>query len=239
MSRKSRTVLVTGASRGIGLAISRALLDSGYRVIGIARKFDEKLLSEDNFEAVSLDLSEIDSLESALKSLLKSHPDIDAVISNAGQGHFGSLEQFSVKQIQDVIDINLIQHILVARAFLPHLKTKGKGDLIIMGSESALAGGRKGALYCTCKFGLRGLAQSLRLDAAQSGVRVGIINPGMVDTSFFEELDFEPGHAPENSVSPDDVAGAVLTFIQAAPGTVIDEINLSPLKKVVRSKSRK
>ena len=103
-----------------------------------------------------------------------------------------------------------------------------------MGSEAARTGGKRGAVYSAAKFGLRGLAQSLRQECAASGVRVSIVNPGMVKTAFFDELDFQPGDAPDNYILPEDVARAVLAILETRTGTVVDEINLSPQKKVIR-----
>ena len=155
---------------------------------------------------------------------------------NAGQGRFGSLEEFSYRQIHEMVELNLLQHIYFARAFVPRLKQAGRGDLVFIGSEAALSGGRRGAVYSACKFGLRGLAQSLREECSPSGVRVSLINPGMVDTPFYDDLDFAPGEAPENHLRAADVADAVALVLQAHPGTVFDEINLNPLKKVIRFK---
>jgi short-subunit dehydrogenase len=157
-------------------------------------------------------------------------------VLNAGYGRFGSLEEFSYPQIREMVDTNLLQHIFVARAFLPRIKRLGQGDLVIIGSEAALSGGKRGAIYSACKFALRGLAQSLRDESSGSGVRVSLINPGMVDTGFFEQLDFQPGDDPLNHIRPEDVAEAVAMVLNAHPGTVFDEINLNPLKKVIQFK---
>ena len=115
------------------------------------------------------------------------------------------------------------------------MKKRAAGDIVFMGSESARSGGKRGAVYSAAKFGLRGLAQSLRQECAASGIRVSIINPGMVKTAFFDELDFQHGDEVDNYILPEDVASAVLTIIEARAGTVFDEINLSPQKKVIRS----
>jgi 3-hydroxy acid dehydrogenase / malonic semialdehyde reductase len=157
-------------------------------------------------------------------------------VLNAGQGRFGSLEEFSYRQIREMVELNLLQHIYIARALTPRLKRVGRGDLVFIGSEAALNGGRKGAVYSACKFALRGLAQSLRDECSQSGVRVSLINPGMVDTAFYDDLDFAPGEAPENHLRAEDVAETVAMVLGAHPGTVFDEINLNPLKKVIRFK---
>lgn len=230
---EQRKILITGASRGIGQAIARALLAQGAQVVGLARDFSPWGDIPTRFIPLIADLADLDGLPGRLKNLVKEHPDLDGVICNAGTGRFGALEQFSPEQIRSQIDLNLTQHLLVARALLPPLKRKGFGDLLFMGSESALAGGRNGAVYSACKFALRGLAQSLRHESASKGVRVSIINPGMVSSGFFDDLDFRPGELPENHIRPEDVAAAVLTVLGAPPGTVLDEINLSPVKKVI------
>ncbi|MCZ6795808.1 MAG: SDR family NAD(P)-dependent oxidoreductase, partial [Planctomycetota bacterium] len=101
------------------------------------------------------------------------------------------------------------------------------------------AGKRQGAVYCASKFALRGFAQALREECAASGVRVTIVNPGMVRTGFFDDLDFAPGEEPANYVLPEDVAEVVAAVLSMRRETVVDEINLSPLKKVVRFRSEK
>jgi len=229
-----RQILVTGASHGIGGALSHKLLDDGARVVGLARDFSDWILPRAGFQTVNADLSDLDRLPELLADIFRNHPQLDAVVSNAGAGRFGHLEQFSPSQIRDLVDLNLTQHILIARALLPLLKRRDTADLIFMGSETALSGGIKGAVYSACKSALRGLARSLRQECASSGVRVGIINPGMVRSGFFDELDFAPGDAPENAITPEDVADVVVAMLSAPPGTVVDEVNLSPLKKVIR-----
>ena len=125
---------------------------------------------------------------------------------------------------------------IVARAFITLLKKQSHGNLIFMGSEASLSGGRQGSLYCAAKFGLRGFAQSLRQECAPAGVHVGIVNPGMVRSEFFDALDFEPGVDDANALGVDDVIGAILLMLNARANAVIEEINLSPLKSVVKKK---
>jgi 3-hydroxy acid dehydrogenase / malonic semialdehyde reductase len=232
----TRKILVTGASRGIGAAITQRLLESGCRVVAVARNFNAWPARAPGLESVTLDLSDLETLPHQLGEIARAHPELDGVVLNAGHGRFGSLEEFSYPQIREMVELNLLQHIYIARALTPHLKKAGRGDLIFIGSEAALTGGRKGAVYSACKFALRGLAQSLREECSQRGVRVSLINPGMVDTPFYDDLDFAPGEAPENHLRPEDVADAILMVLQAHPGTVFDEINLNPLKKVIRFK---
>ena len=116
---------------------------------------------------------------------------------------------------------------------LPHFKTKNRGDVIFIGSEAALEGGKKGSLYCATKFGLRGFSQSIRQESANKNIRVTLINPGMVRTSFFDDLNFQPGDDEENAIEPTDIADIIINILSMRSGTVVDEINLTPQKKVI------
>ena len=229
-----KTILVSGASSGIGRAVTTLLLEQGYRVTGLARDFSKFPCHDKHFTAVPMDLSDLDKLPAQLDALLGKEPAIDGVVCCAGSGRFGSLEEFSYSQIRSLLDLNLTSQIYLVRALLPGMKQRNSGNIIFMGSEAALAGGKRGAIYSAAKFGLRGLAQALRQECAASGLRISIINPGMVKTGFFDELDFKPGDATDNYIMPEDVAGAVQLILESRPGTVFDEINLSPQKKVIR-----
>jgi len=227
------TIVVTGASSGIGRATASLLLAHGYRVIGIARDFSKCDFDSTDLTTIELDLSRLDELPVHLDDLIRNHPSINGLVCCAGAGRFGSLEEFSFTQIRELIDLNLTSQVYAVRALLPAMKRRQTGNIILMGSEAALAGGKRGAVYSASKFGLRGLAQSLRQECAASGIRVSIINPGMVKTGFFDKLDFRPGDADDNYILPEDVAAVVLEVIETRSGTVIDEINMSPGKKVI------
>lgn len=233
----SRTVLVTGASSGIGHAIQEELLRRGHRVIAASRS-PQPAASTDAYLAEPVDLADLDGISEAFKGILARSPAIDAVVSNAGGPGFGGLEQLSVDHIRSMIDLNLTSHLLVVRSVLPHLKRRGGGDVLLMGSEAALRGGQRGSIYCAAKFGLRGFGQALRQECSSSGVRVTLVHPGMVRTPFFDELDFAPGDGDDNAIEPDDVASAVCLALDARAGTVFDEIVLTPLKKVVQHRRK-
>jgi len=231
-------VVVTGASSGIGRAITLHLLAQNYSVLGIARNFSRNRIEHDRFIAEELDLSNIEKLPEKLTMLAKSHSDVSAIVFCAGRGQFGALEEFSYSQIQEIMNLNFLSQAYLAKAFVPAMKKHKAGKLIFIGSESALKAGRKGAIYSASKFALRGLAQALRDECSKSGIAVSVINPGMVKTPFFDALSFEPGPDPDNYLMPDDVANAVSFVLGAKASSVIDEINLSPLKHVVRSKAK-
>ena len=233
-SSQSRTVLISGASRGIGLAICQRLLESGDTVIGLARDFSRTDFEHPAFHRRTVDLADLEKLPAACQNWLHEFPAIDTLICCAGLGQFGSLEEFSFAQIRQLMDINFNSAAYLTRAVIPGMKQQRRGNIIFIGSEAGLSGGRRGAVYSASKFALRGFAQSLRGECSRRHVRVAIINPGMTDTGFFDNLSFRPGDDDSHFVTVDDVADAVLMVLNARPGTVFDEINLSPLKTVIR-----
>lgn len=236
MSSLTRTVLVTGVSSGIGRAIAMDLLAQGHTVIGCSRDCRKFTKSPPNFFALDMDLRQLNTLPEKAKHILKKYPGLDGVIFAAGYGQFGSLEEFSYSQIESLLTVNFTSIAFLTRALLPALKQKPHADLIFIGSEAALKGSRKGSIYCASKFALRGFTQALREECASSGVRVGLINPGMVKSPFFNDLNFAPGEQRCQHLLPEDVAHAVNYILNSNPQIVIDEINLNPLHKVVSFK---
>lgn len=235
---KPELVIISGASSGIGLAMSKAVLAEGYHVLGLAKTFEDIEFSHERLTTQAIDLADIDRLPTLCGELLKqiSMP-LRALINNAGIGRMAFLEQLSLADIRLVMDTNFLSHVVLTKAFLPLLKKQGSGDIVFTGSEAALQGARQGSIYCASKFAIRGFAQALREECGKSGVRVSLINPGAVRTPFFEELHFEPGQDDSNAIEAEDVASALLMVLQARPGTVFDEINLSPMNHVWQRKS--
>ncbi len=230
------TALVTGSSSGIGQAITDHLLKDGFEVIGLARNHKNFIPRQSTYYPITVDLSDVENLEPTIQRVLKQYPDINIFIGNAGYGDFRHLENFSSVQIQNFLNTNLISQIILCRHLICHLKNNGTGSIILMGSEAALAGKRKATLYSAAKFGLRGFGQALRDELSTSGVRVCIINPGLVRSPFFDNLDFEPGQSEYNAIEPKDIAKIVLELLNTRTGTNIDEINLSPSSESINFK---
>ena len=236
MPALKRTILVTGASSGIGRAVARNLLHQGHHVIGVSRDIRKFSNTVENFAPLQLDLAQLADLPSQLSGITDRFPELDAAVFCAGIGRFGALEQFSYRQIEMLMSVNFTGHAFLARALIPHLKSKPKSDLIFIGSEASLKGARNGAIYCASKFALRGFTQALREECSKSRMRVSLINPGMVKTEFFQNLTFEPGDAQSNYILPEDIAETVNYVLKSRPEIAIDEINLNPLHKVVKFK---
>jgi len=209
-----------------------ALLKQQCRVIGIARDFSKAQLESELFEAYSQDLVDLNKISELMKQLCKDNK-IDYFIHSAGSGLFGSIEQFSVNQIDSYIKGNLSSALIISHHIVPSMRKQKTGRIIFIGSESAINAGKKSSLYSSAKFGIRGLTLSLREDCSKDGINVSLINPGMVKTPFFDKQNFRPGKDPTNYIEAQDIADTVLHIIHSNPDIVIDEINLSPRNKTI------
>lgn len=226
-----RKILITGASRGIGKATANLLLEEGHEVWGIARSIQG---SHPRFHPHAIDLSDLDTLPSKLTPFHQ----VDTIVCNVGKGHFGNLEELSFEHIRSLMNLNFLSHVYLIKELLPHLKKKERADLIFIGSEAGLTGQRKGSIYCASKFALRGFSQSLREECRPSSVRVSLIQPGMVRTPFYDPLSFAPGEDASHAILPEDVAEMIRAILSMRPETILDEITLSPKRKVILKKPK-
>ena len=231
-----KCILVTGSSSGIGRSIVIKLLETGARVIGLARDHSKFKLKNKNYLPYNVDLNDFDSLKKIMIKIIRENNQINGLISNAGYGEFGPLENFSIEKINSFIALNLTSHIVITKLLLPHLKKNKSGDIIFMGSEASLSGAKNGSLYCSAKFGLRGFSQSIRHDVSSSNIRICIINPGMVRTNFFEKLSFTTLDDNSNAINPEEIAKVVLNALKMEKNTLVEEINISPLMYFCASK---
>lgn len=231
-----RTILITGTSRGIGYETALKLLKQGHCVIGLSRSKTD--ISHPNFIHYSLDLSILSQLEAFFKNTLKNHPEISAIILNAGVGYFGFLEQLSFQQMQECFNTNFFSHAVLCKIFLPHLKRLSKSDIIFIGSEAALKGAKAGSIYCASKFALQGFFESLKQECLKSHVKVSMIHPGMVRTDFHKNTYFEPGPDPDNAIDTQSLANLILMILESSPYITFDEIRVNPLKKIISFKEK-
>ncbi len=222
-------ILITGGSSGIGLVLAERLRGLGYPVVNISRRACPVV----SVNSLRWDLLDSAAVERNLLALPE-RPVPQGIVFCHGRGDFGSLEQFSAQRIRQLVESHLVSTLLICRHWLPRMKRLGRGTLIFLGSEVAHKGVARGAVYSAVKFALRGASQALRAECSGSGVRVGIVNPGMVNTPFYDELDFAPGEHRDHALQASDVVDAIMLMLRAPAGSVVDEINLSPQKKVIR-----
>lgn len=236
-NRERSTFLLTGVNSGIGLATAQLMLESGYTLIGFGNKAQADV-SLPGIDYIEADFADVPALEQKIRALMKSDKahGLAGLIACAGYGRFGALEEFSAQQMSHLMNVNFLAHAVLIKYLLPQLKSNKKGIIVGVGSESAVDGGKYGSVYCASKFALRGLFQSLRQECSSANIGFSLINPGMVRSPFFDSLSFEPGPQPDNFIEPRDVAEMILAILEMRSHTVIDEVNMSPMKKVVRKK---
>lgn len=231
------TYIVTGATSGIGYGVSRSLLAQGHKVLGIGRDFAKNPIQSDCFIPYSVDFSQTDRLPELFRQLSIEHPAITGLICCAGRGQFGSLEEFSYNDIEGLMAVNYTSHVFLIKTYMPLLKRQGFGKIIIIGSESGLKGARYGSIYCASKFALRGFAESIRQETARQNINISLVNPGLVRTAFFDDLNFKPGPEKKHAITVDTIVN-VINYLLALPAeSNVDEINLSPLQHVVSKHS--
>ena len=232
MTSPLKTILITGASSGIGEKCAEYCLNDGYHVIGLARDFRKSSLQHNNYTTIECDLNKPEHVEKTLKTIIKEHQP-QQFLHSAGFGRFGSIEQFSSSQIQQLIQVNLVSAILISRLLLPNFRKTTHAKMIFIGSESAVTAGKKGAVYSASKFGLRGFVQALREDCAADDIGVSLINPGMVNSPFFDDLNFRPSNNDNCSIQTSDIAEIVLFTLNTKSNIILDEINCSPAIKSI------
>ncbi|NGX38845.1 MAG: 3-oxoacyl-[acyl-carrier-protein] reductase FabG [Chlamydiae bacterium] len=226
----TKTILITGTSRGIGRAIAIQLLSEGYQVIGLSRT---QSIEHDNYTHYQIDLADLSTLPDRLKTL---NLTIDGLICNAGIWHYSNFEELSYADIEQMVHLNLLSPLFLVKAFLPQMKQKRSGDIFFLGSESGLKGAPKQSVYSASKSALRAFAQSLRSESATKNIRVTMINPGSVKTDMLEIAPFSLSEDSLHHILPEDIAQLISYLLKARTGTVLDEITLSPQKHRLEKK---
>ncbi len=225
-------LIITGASSGIGAASARAAAADGYRLVLAARREAEleqlatELGGKDRAIAVPCDVSEWDQVENLAKVATETFGGFDAVFANAGFGASRGFLEESPEQWRAMVLTNVLGVAYTIRATLPHLLERGNGHFLI---TSSVAGRRAlpGSLYSSTKMAVTGIGESLRAELRQMHenhrIRVTLIEPGMVDTPFFDN---RPG--PDSALHDDDIARAV-SYALAQPEHVdVNEILIRP-----------
>lgn len=223
-----RVAVVTGASRGIGLAIARLLQAEGAQVARLARTV--RAGWHEGFLDLPCDVTEPADLDHAVAQLDGQLGVPDLVVNNAGSFLLASLAQTSRVQFDDQIAISLRAPFLVAKAWLPPMREAGRGQHIAIGSVADHQAFPGNAAYAAAKHGLRGLHEVLRAECRGTPVRCALISPGPVDTALWSGVDLAgSGIIPrEAMLRPEDVAEAVV-FVATRPSHVdVDWLRLGP-----------
>lgn len=196
-----KTVLITGASSGIGKATAIFFQEKGWNVIATMRtpEKEEELVGLENVWVTKLDVTKIETIEETITKGIEKFGDISVVVNNAGYGAYGPLEDFPRENIKRQFDTNVIGLLDVTRAIIPHFRANKNGIIINVSSVGGKATFPLGALYHGTKFAVEGITESLTYELDQIGAKAKIIEPGTIATDFAgRSFDFQnEGGIPE------------------------------------------
>jgi NADP-dependent 3-hydroxy acid dehydrogenase YdfG len=220
-------LVITGASTGIGAATARRAAEFGYRLV-LAARSEEKLASlaeelggDDRAVAVRCDVTDWDDHQALVATTLDRFGRMDAYFANAGFGATRGFLEESVEHWKAMIDTNVLGAALSIRASLPHFREQNRGHMIL---TSSIAGRRAlpGSLYSATKHAVTAMGEALRQEASDTDIKVTLIEPGMVDTPFFESR-------PSGALEADDIARAVMFALTQPPHVDVNELLVRPI----------
>ena len=222
-----KKVVVTGASSGIGRAISERLLRLGYSVIGVSRTVETSLFSSEHFTALQVDLSNEKETLLLCEKLKKEN--IHILVNAAGLGRFEPHEELDAKSITEMTFLNLTAPMLLTNTTLRSLK-KSEGYLININSIEALRASKFAGVYSATKAGLKAFGDSLFEETRKSRLSVTNINPDMTESNFYDALRFETSAKENEKLFASDIADAVEHILTMRKGAVVSEYTIRSLQ---------
>lgn len=229
---RKEAAIVTGASSGIGYAISSKLCALGYEVFGFGRTFEKvhfekvQLREDDGFHPIVCDLLDTDKLCSFVKQIASRHQ-VRILVNNAGVGYYGLHEELSPDKIKELVRTNLEAPMILTQQLLRHLK-KHAGYVINISSVTANESNPHGCAYGATKAGLASFSHSLFDEARKYGVKVVTIFPDMTKTNLYRNADFREGDETESYLLPQEVACAVEYIVSQREGVIVTDLTLKP-----------
>ena len=225
MANGGKVFLITGASTGIGAATARHAAQAGYRLVLAARSLEklealaDELGGAERALAVRCDVTEWDDQEALVATTLERFGRLDVAFANAGFGAARGFLEDAPEHWRAMVLTNVLGAAYTVRATLPALK-ETKGHILLTGS---VAGRRAipGSLYSSTKWAISGMGESLRQDVNGTGIRVTLVEPGQVNTPFFD-------NPSEGRLEPDDIARAVMFAVAQPPHVDVNEILMRP-----------
>ena len=191
-----KTILITGASSGIGKATAIHFQQQGWNVIATMRtpEKETELNKLENVQLERLDVLDLESIDQAIKNGITIFGKIDAIVNNAGYGAYGPLESFPRENIIKQFNTNVIGLMDVTKAIIPHFRANKDGVIVNISSIGGQMTFALGSLYHGTKFAVEGISESLHYEMKEIGVKVKIVEPGMIATDFGgRSFDFQAG----------------------------------------------
>lgn len=224
-----KVALVTGASRGIGLAVTDALERSGARVVRLARSLKER--SGKGRVDIRCDVADPAQVDRAVARAVKAAGVPHIVVNNAGLFFVRPFDKTRAEDFSAMLAVNLTGAFLVARALVPQMAAKGRGHLVTIGSISDYRVFSGNAAYAASKWGLRAVHEVIATELAGSGVRTTLVSPGPVNTEIWDAIDPDRQRGftrRADMLHADDVADAVCYAVTRPPRVDVSEIRLLP-----------
>src|SRR5579875_1681515 len=241
---QGKVALITGASSGIGAALARALAGRGAQVALAARRTERvhDLASEIGQNggqalAITADVRDEDSVKAMVQATVDRFGGIDILIPNAGLGYRASIVESDTQRWKTMLDTNVFGVLLTLKYAIPHVVARGRGDVFLLSSVAGRVVATGGAGYSATKFAVNAIGEALRQEVSRKGVRVTLLEPGVVVTEFQQVADYPPGiieswlgeHPP---IQPEDIAQAVLAVLALPPHVVVNELLIRPTGQV-------
>ncbi|WP_375586851.1 SDR family oxidoreductase [Flagellimonas aurea] len=228
-SRETKTILITGASSGIGKETARLFQSKGWNVIATMRspENESELDQLENVLVARLDVLDLDSIQNAFMEGVQKFGRIDVLLNNAGYGAYGPLEAFNRGQVLRQFNTNVIGLLDVTKTLLPHFRQNKKGIIINISSVGGKMTFPMGSLYHGTKFAVEGISESLNYEVEQFGGQVKIVEPGMIATDFAgRSLVFSND---EKMTEYQNLAGSLMAAMptmakNASPASVVAEV---------------
>lgn len=236
MNLQDKVAVVTGASAGIGLVFSKALVEKGAIVFGLARSVEKLAALQDElgdrFHAVPCDVREADQVQAAFETILSEEGRLDVLVNNAGLGKFGSVDDLPLDHWQVQMDTNLTGVFLCTRAAVPAMKKQNAesgfgGHIVNIASVAGLVGNPQLSAYNTTKFGLRGFSEALMKEVRYDGIKVTCLYPGSIATNF---ANVAGTSGSPNPMQAEDIAKTLVHVLEGPDNYLISEVMMRPLR---------
>ncbi|USB32509.1 SDR family oxidoreductase [Paenibacillus sp. YPG26] len=218
---RDKVVVVTGASSGIGALTSRMLSEQGAIVILTARSVDKLeqvgAMLPGQHEIIPLDVGSDDEVARVFDRIYESYGRIDVLLNNAGYGKFEYCDEMPVQGFADMMNVNYMGIVRCTKAVLPFMKRAGTGQIVNIASIAGKLGTSKSTAYTATKHAVLGFSNALRQEVKEFGITVSTVNPGPIDTPFFELADPGGGYVKNVKwfmMKPQKVASAIVSVIQ-------------------------
>ena len=225
------TWIITGASRGLGRQLALQLAARGDDIVACAREsIDLRALvaANERIRPLPLDLSRSETIKPTIATAFANIEDLAGLINNAGIGSYKPFLEHDEQELIDIVQVNLIATMQLCHAVLPRLIAQRSGHIVNIGSDLGRRPLANMAAYVASKHGLAGFSHSLLREVKDHGVRVSLIQPGIIDTGFGGGVEGSRVD-PASALDASELADAVLGVIDAPTHVVIDELTVHPL----------